>query len=190
MKNIIQDTAGFDQLAAELLERIDSGDTFERPQSHWDARAMRHQKLTAADDATLILSTVNRARLDKAILRARALFLAEAMNTNRPLVVAAASTAGRDTIRFDEDQMPHFSLVLRPSGKSDWLVFCTLKKESFPLNSTLEIRDRNGRVWLEGQPDASGQLMGMIDDLEDARTAAKDGLDFFIDGVPLNEGAR
>lgn len=179
------DTPEMQRLAAALMEQFDD-DRFDRPQEYWEARAMRQVPMTDADDAALALSHLNRTRFDLAVAMAQALFVAEAANVNRPVAVAAASTGQRDVIRFDDARLADFDLVLRPSGTTDWLVFCTVKRDGFPIDNILEIRDVNGRVWLSGLPDEDGELRGLLSDLEDARAVAKAGLVIYVGGVALS----
>lgn len=191
MAKQISNNPGFEQLAAELLDHLNDEDEDDRyllPQKHWDARALGQDRMTKADDAALILCRRNRARYDRAVHSARKAFLTEAVNANRPVAVAAASSGARDAIRFDDDELRHFTLTLRPSGSQDWLVFCKLKSNLFPLGSVVELRDSTGRTWLKGTPDDSGQVVALLQDVEDARQAARAGLRFFIDGIPLSDG--
>ncbi len=181
----LPDSPEFDKLAAELMLELDDA-RFDRQQAYWDARAMRQATMGEDDNLALMMSPRNRARFDQAVAQARALFMLRAANVNQPVAVAAASTGQRDVIRFDDEKLADFELVLRPSGITDWLVFCRLRREGFPLDSTLEIRDAVGRVWLSGVPDDEGQLVGLLRDVEDAREEARAGLTIFVDGVALS----
>lgn len=181
----LPDSPEFDQLAAELMLELDD-ERFDRQQAYWDARAMRHAPMSEGDNLALMMSPRNRARFDQAVAQARALFIVQAANANQPVAVAAASTGQRDVVRFDEEKLADFEIVLRPSGTTDWLVFCRLKREGFPLGSTLEIQDVVGRVWLSGVPDDEGQLVGLLRNVEDAREEARAGLTIFVDGVALS----
>lgn len=189
MAKNISTTPAFELLAAELLDHIDKDDDqYLLSQEYWNSRVLKHQPMTKADDAALILCRRNRARYDRAVHSARKSFLAVAFNTNNPKVLAAASAGSRHEIRFDDTAMRHFSLTLRPSGVQDWLIFFNLKSSLFPLGSVIELRDSSGRTWLKGTPDDSGQMVGQLQGVEDARQAARSGLRFFLDGIPLTNG--
>lgn len=145
-------------LARTLLARQEEPDDLTVPPvAHWRGLLDRRESLSAQDKAYLAVSPVSRARHAVADHEYRLAYVERAANRNNvPTMRAAASSVGRQRIRFAP--MKDFTVAVEPSGPKGWLIICDVH-EGFPPGSNVELVDREGTVWLSGAPNEDGRIV-------------------------------
>lgn len=154
------------------------------PSEHWRKHIEGKEQLTTDDLALLMVSPTNRAVYHATYLEHLNSFIAKAANFNSVPRLRAAADSG-DAIVIDG--LAGFELSFVPVGRSVWKVILKVLRSDFPHGAVFSIRDRNGVIWLSGEPDKDGEVFAQWSQSKPPKQYIEDGMKpgVFVDGIQI-----